>query len=51
MSFLSIRLTLVTLICIPILLVVMLSIKNAQRRAHQKVSAKQSNLNAYIQKA
>lgn len=48
MSFLSIRLTLVTLICIPILLVVMLSIKNAQRRAHQKVSAKQSNLNAYI---
>ncbi|WP_291651014.1 ABC transporter ATP-binding protein [Clostridium sp.] len=48
MSFLSIKLTLVTLICIPILLVIMLSIKNAQRRAHQRVSAKQSNLNAYI---
>lgn len=48
MSFLSIKLTLVTLICIPILLIVMLSIKNAQRRAFQKLSSKQSNLNAYI---
>lgn len=48
MSFLSIKLTLVTLIGIPILFLVMLSIKNAQRRAYQKLSAKQSNLNAYI---
>lgn len=48
MSFLSIKLTLVTLIGIPILLAVMLSIKNAQRRAYQKLSSKQSNLNAYI---
>ena len=48
MSFLSIKLTLVTLIGIPILMIVMMSLKNAQRRAHQRVSAKQSNLNAYI---
>ena len=48
MSFLSIKLTLVTLIGIPILMIVMMSIKNAQRRAFQKVSSKQSNLNAYI---
>ena len=48
MSFLSIKLTLITLIGIPLLLLVMLSIKNAQRRAHQKLSSKQSNLNAYI---
>ncbi|MCF0146882.1 MAG: ABC transporter ATP-binding protein [Clostridium sp.] len=48
MSFLSIRLTLVTLIGIPILMIVMMSIKNAQRRAFQRLSAKQSNLNAYI---
>ncbi|MBE6053978.1 MAG: ABC transporter ATP-binding protein [Clostridium sartagoforme] len=48
MSFLSIKLTLVTLIGIPILLIVMMSLKNAQRRAFQRVSAKQSNLNAYI---
>ena len=48
MAFLSIKLTLVTLIGIPILMIVMMSIKNAQRRAFQKLSAKQSNLNAYI---
>ena len=48
MAFLSIKLTLVTLICIPILMIVMMSIKNAQRRAFQRLSAKQSNLNAYI---
>ncbi|MDU5106148.1 ABC transporter ATP-binding protein [Clostridium sp.] len=48
MSFLSIKLTLVTLIGIPILMIVMMSIKNAQRRAFQRLSAKQSNLNAYI---
>lgn len=48
MSFLSIKLTLVTLIGIPILMIIMMSIKNAQRRAFQRLSAKQSNLNAYI---
>uniref|UniRef100_UPI0026205135 ABC transporter transmembrane domain-containing protein n=1 Tax=Clostridium sp. TaxID=1506 RepID=UPI0026205135 len=48
MLFLSFRLTLVTLICIPLLLVIMLSIKSAQRKAYQRLSAKQSNLNAYI---
>ena len=48
MLYLNVKLTLVTLICIPILLIVMLSIKNAQRRANQKISTKQSNLNAYV---
>lgn len=48
MLFLNVKLTLVTLVCIPILLGVMLSIKNAQRRANQKISTKQSNLNAYV---
>ena len=48
MLFLSPKLTLVTLIGLPILFAVMLSLKNRQRRAHQKVSSKQSNLNAYI---
>jgi ATP-binding cassette, subfamily B, multidrug efflux pump len=48
MLFLSVKLTLVTLIGVPILFVVMLALKNRQRRAHQKVSSKQSNLNAYI---
>ena len=48
MSFMSVKLTLVTMIGIPILMIIMLSIKNAQRKAHQIVSTKQSNLNAYI---
>ena len=48
MLFLSPKLTLVTLIGLPILFAVMFSLKNRQRRAHQRVSAKQSNLNAYI---
>ena len=48
MLFLSPKLTLVTLIGLPILFAVMLSLKNRQRRAHQRVSSKQSNLNAYI---
>lgn len=48
MLFLSPKLTLITLIGLPILFVVMFSLKNRQRRAHQRVSAKQSNLNAYI---
>ena len=48
MLFLSPKLTLITLIGLPILFAVMFSLKNRQRRAHQRVSAKQSNLNAYI---
>ena len=48
MIFLSPKLTLVTLIGVPILFAVMLSLKKRQRRAHQIVSSKQSNLNAYI---
>ena len=48
MLALSPKLTLITLIGLPILFAVMLSLKNRQRRAHQKVSSKQSNLNAYI---
>ena len=48
MIFLSPKLTLITLIGVPILFAVMLSLKKRQRRAHQIVSSKQSNLNAYI---
>lgn len=48
MFYLNVKLTLITLIGIPVLMIVMFSIKNAQRKAHQKVSAKQSNLNAYV---
>ena len=48
MLFLSPKLTLITLIGLPILFLVMFLLKNRQRRAHQRVSAKQSNLNAYI---
>ncbi|MDU1054155.1 ABC transporter ATP-binding protein [Clostridium baratii] len=48
MFYLNVKLTLITLIGIPVLMIVMFSIKNAQRKAYQKVSAKQSNLNAYV---
>jgi ATP-binding cassette, subfamily B, multidrug efflux pump len=42
------RLTLICLTGLPVLMGVVLLLKNAQRRAHQAVSRKQSNLNAYI---
>jgi ATP-binding cassette, subfamily B, multidrug efflux pump len=48
MLFINVKLTLISMIGIPILLVIIFVIKNAQRHAFQKLSAKQSNMNAYI---
>lgn len=48
MLSLNVKLTLVAISTMPILVIVMFSIKNAQRKAFQRVSSKQSNLNAYI---
>ena len=48
MCFLNLQLTLITLTGIPVLLVIMVLLEKAQRRAHQKLSSKQSNMNAYI---
>jgi len=48
MLSLNVKLTLVAISTMPILAIVMFSIKNAQRKAFQRVSSKQSNLNAYI---
>lgn len=48
MSYLNLKLTLITLTGIPVLLCVMLLLEKAQRKAHQKLSSKQSNMNAYI---
>ena len=48
MFILYYKLALVSLIGIPLLMTVIMSIKKAQRRAHQKLSSKQSNMNAYV---
>lgn len=48
MLIIDVRLTLICLAGLPVLAGVTLLLKNAQRRAHQAVSRKQSNLNAYI---
>ena len=48
MFILDYKLALVSLIGIPLLMTVIMSIKKAQRRAHQKLSSKQSNMNAYV---
>lgn len=48
MLFLSVKLTLICMAGIPILIATIMLIKNAQRKAWQKVSRKQANLNAYI---
>jgi ATP-binding cassette subfamily B multidrug efflux pump len=48
MFSIDVRLTLLSLLGLPILLLVVFLIKGRQRRAWQDVSAKQSNLNAYI---
>lgn len=48
MCFLNLQLTLITLTGIPVLLIIMVLLEKAQRRAHQKLSSKQSNMNAYI---
>ena len=46
--FVNVRLALVCYIGLPVLLAVTLLLKNAQRKAWQKVSRKLSNMNAYI---
>ena len=48
MFFLDARLALVRLIGIPILVAFMYPLKALQRKAHQKRSTKQSNMNAYV---
>ncbi len=48
MLFINVRLTLVSLVGLPVLITGILLLKNAQRRAWQALSRKQSNLNAYI---
>jgi ABC-type multidrug transport system, ATPase and permease components len=48
MLFLSVKLTLVCMAGLPLLIAAIMLIKNAQRKAWQKVSRKQANLNAYI---
>ncbi len=48
MFSIDVRLTLLSLLGLPILLLVVFLIKGKQRRAWQDVSAKQSNLNEYI---
>ncbi|HHX62168.1 MAG TPA: ABC transporter ATP-binding protein [Epulopiscium sp.] len=48
MFVLDTRLALVSLIGIPLLMVIMYPLKNAQRKAFQKLSTKQSNMNAYV---
>lgn len=42
------RLTLICMIGIPVLLTIVILLKNAQRKAFQVLSSKQSNMNAYI---
>lgn len=48
MLYLDVRLTLVAFIGVPILMIVVFSLKKAQRLAFQKLSSKQSNMNAYV---
>ncbi len=49
MLIVSVKLSLVVLCGVPVLMVFMLFMKNRQRKAWQKVSNKNSNLNAYLQ--
>ncbi|KAF1303093.1 ABC transporter ATP-binding protein [Candidatus Enterococcus willemsii] len=48
MFFIDVKLTLYSLLLLPLLLVMVIVIKNKQRKAYQVLSNKQSNLNAYI---
>ena len=48
MLCLDVRLTLVSFIGLPILFTVIFTLKNAQRRVFQRLSIKQSNMNAYV---
>ncbi len=48
MLVLNVKLTLICMVGLPFMIAAVMLIKNAQRKAWQKVSRKQSNLNAYI---
>lgn len=48
MLVINVKLTLVCMIGLPLLFLVVMLIKNAQRRAYQILSSKTSNMNAYI---
>ena len=48
MFCLDYKLALISLIALPVLSAVMMSLKKAQRLANQKLSSKQSNMNAYV---
>ena len=48
MLFIDVKLTLYSLLLLPVLFVMVLFIQGKQRRAYQELSNKQSNLNAYI---
>ncbi|MGL4522577.1 MAG: ABC transporter ATP-binding protein [Bacilli bacterium] len=48
MFFIDVKLTLYSLLLLPILFAMVLFIKNIQRKAYQDLSNKQSNVNAYI---
>lgn len=48
MFFIDVKLTLYSLLLLPVLFVMVMVIKNKQRKAYQVLSNKQSNLNAYI---
>ncbi len=48
MLVIDVRLTLICMIGLPIVTAVILLLKNAQRKAWQDISSKQSNLNAYV---
>lgn len=48
MFAINVKLTLISMIGMPILLAVVFMLKNIQRRAYQTLSSKQSNMNAYI---
>lgn len=48
MLFIDVKLTLYSLLLLPVLIVMVLFIQGKQRKAYQELSNKQSNLNAYI---
>lgn len=48
MLAIDVKLTLISIVGIPILLLVVMVLKKAQRKAYQILSSKQSNMNAYI---
>ncbi len=48
MLYLNVKLTMLCLLGLPLLMLAIFSIKNAQRKAWQALSRKQSNLNAYL---